>query len=118
MKNNFKRLITACAISTALTLGTGLLLQPASLMAQTPGGQVCIGGGPTSCYSCPGNPSPGGTGCTGIITSAPAGWQGGFCGLTLQPLTCTSGTVVCGSQINCATKLPQGPNCTTLVICI
>ena len=52
MRTKFGFVVSACALSMALTLGCGLLLQPSPAQAQTPSGLQCIGGGVTGCYWC------------------------------------------------------------------
>jgi len=97
-----------------------LLLQPSPARAQTPPVLQCIGSGVTGCYWCDPNglhSSPGGTGCTGTVTP-PTNYLVGMCAPTPQAMTCQYDTMVCGKQINCATKKDQGSQCATLSICV
>ena len=48
----------------------------------------------------------------------PTNYLVGMCAPTPQAMTCQYDTMVCGKQINCATKKDQGSQCATLSICV
>lgn len=121
-KSLLLRSCTLSLLALIALLGGWALLSAPDAAAQTYNGVYCDVVGPSSCYSCAGNPSPPTvngtrTGCQFPTPSAPV--AGGVCMQGTRTQSCTPGYFSCGKQYVCGNPpvLNGKIKCGTLMTC-